>query len=175
MKSLIFFNTLFGFFTVIAFLSSLVLIYLIFFSRKNSNIPELRDFSLIYASLVALVSTTGSLIYSEVIGFIPCTYCWYQRFVMYPLAALLIYVVIKKKFIRLAGLFAGLGGAISIYHIYTQNGGGPGGSCSIDVPCSLKYVEVLNFISIPVMALAAFTTIVLSLMYYELTDKVNDE
>ena len=175
MKSLIFFNTQFGFFTVIAFLSSLVLIYLIFFSRKNSNIPELRDFSLIYASLVALVSTTGSLIYSEVIGFIPCTYCWYQRFVMYPLAALLIYVVIKKKFIRLAGLFAGLGGAISIYHIYTQNGGGSGGSCSIDVPCSLKYVEVLNFISIPVMALAAFTTIVLSLMYYELTEKVYDE
>ena len=175
MKSLIFFNTLFGFFTVLALLSSLVLIYLIFFSRKNSNVPELRDFSLIYASLVALVSTTGSLIYSEVIGFIPCTYCWYQRFVMYPLAALLIYVVIKKKFIRLAGLFAGLGGAISIYHIYTQNGGGSGGSCSIDVPCSLKYIEVLNFISIPVMALAAFTTIVLSLMYYELTEKVNDE
>ena len=130
MKSLIFFNTLFGFFTVIALLSSLVLIYLIFFSRKNSNISDLRDFSLIYASLVALVSTTGSLIYSEVIGFIPCTYCWYQRFVMYPLAALLIYVVIKKKFIRLAGLFAGLGGAISIYHIYTQNGGGSGGSPS---------------------------------------------
>ena len=66
-------------------------------------------------------------------------------------------------------------GAFSIYHIYTQNGGGAGGSCSIDVPCSLKYVEVLNFISIPVMALAAFTTIVLSLMYYELTEKVYDE
>tara|TARA_B100000945_G_C20409622_1_gene611909 strand:+ start:143 stop:670 length:528 start_codon:yes stop_codon:yes gene_type:complete len=175
MKSLIFFNALFGFFTIIAFLSSLVLIYLIFFRRKNLNIPELRDFALIYASLVALVSTTGSLIYSEVIGFIPCRYCWYQRYVMYPLAALLIYVVIKKKFIRLAGLYAGLGGAFSIYHIYTQNGGGSGGSCSIDVPCSLKYVEVLNFISIPVMALAAFTTIVLSLMYYELTEKVNDE
>ena len=94
---------------------------------------------------------------------------------MYPLAALLIYFVIKKKFIRIAGLFAGLGGAVSIYHIYTQNGGGSGGSCSIDVPCSLKYVEVLNFISIPVMALAAFITIVLSLMYYELTEKVNDE
>ncbi len=175
MRSLVFFNTLFGFFTIIASLSSLLLIYFIFSRRKNSTTSEVREFALIYASLIALVCTTGSLIYSEVIGFIPCQYCWYQRFVMYPLAGLLIYVVIKKKYIRIAALFAGIGSMISIWHIYIQSGGGSGGACSAESPCSLRYVDIFNFISIPVMALVGFVTIVLSLMYYELTSEIKHE
>ena len=34
---------------------------------------------------VAAVATAGSLWFSEVGGFVPCEYCWYQRILMYPL------------------------------------------------------------------------------------------
>ncbi|HET7846656.1 MAG TPA: disulfide bond formation protein B, partial [Acidimicrobiia bacterium] len=39
----------------------------------------LGDKAIWLAWLVALVSTVGSLIYSEVIHFVPCRLCWYQR------------------------------------------------------------------------------------------------
>ena len=63
-----------------------------------------------------------------------------------------------------------LGIGIGIYHIYLQNGGG-GGSCAIDVPCNLKYVDIFGFISIPVMATTGFLTIFLSLLYYDISRK----
>ena len=41
------------------------------------------------AWIVALVTTAGSLYYSEHLGFVPCELCWYQRIAMYPLAVIL--------------------------------------------------------------------------------------
>ena len=86
-----------------------------------------------------------SIIYSEVVGFIPCKFCWYQRYLMYPIALFLIASLFKKSlykfgFLSLIGLF------ISLYHIYLQNGGGGGGSCAVDIPCNLKYVDIFGFI-----------------------------
>ena len=88
---------------------------------------------------------------------------------------LLIYVAVTKKYVRVAAFFAGTGSLISTRHIYLQNGGGKVGVCTSDVPCTLKYVEIFNFISIPTMALVAFITISLSLMYYELSNEVASE
>jgi len=175
MRTLIFFNTLFGFFTIIAMIISIVFLYLIFSKKKIFYIEQFRDYLLFFPASVAAFSMTGSLIYSEIIGFIPCDYCWYQRYIMYPLSAFLIYVAVTKKYVRVATFFAGAGSLISIRHIYLQSGGGLGGTCAADVPCTLKYVEIFNFISIPVMALTAFFTIFLSLMYYELSKKVEYE
>ena len=41
------------------------------------------------AWLVALLATVGSLYFSEIAGFVPCTLCWYQRIAMYPLVVIL--------------------------------------------------------------------------------------
>ena len=53
--------------------------------------------------------------------------------------------------------------------------GGSGGSCAIDVPCNLKYVNIFGFISIPVMAASGFLTIFLALLYYDLSRKKINE
>ena len=37
------------------------------------------------AWLQAVIATTGSLYFSEVMHLSPCTLCWYQRLMMYPL------------------------------------------------------------------------------------------
>jgi len=46
--------------------------------------PWARDVALPLATAVALVTTLGSLYYSEVAGYPPCTLCWYQRIAIYP-------------------------------------------------------------------------------------------
>ena len=162
MDKIIFFNTLFGFFTVAAWIISTGILYL--YVTKKTFSKFITDQFLYFATSVATFSAIGSIIYSEVVGFIPCKFCWYQRYLMYPIALFLIASLFKKSlykfgFLSLIGLF------ISLYHIYLQNGGGGGGSCAVDIPCNLHYVCILGFIRIPVMGATGFLTIFISLLY----------
>ena len=43
-----------------------------------------------YVTAVAITAMAGSLIMSEVVGFIPCRLCWIQRGFMYPAAFFLL-------------------------------------------------------------------------------------
>ena len=54
---------------------------------------------------------------------------------------------------------------------FCQNGGGGGGTCAVDVPCDMKYVDIFGFISIPVMAGTGFLTIFVALLYYDFARK----
>ncbi len=49
----------------------------------------IQDYLLYLAWVVALVATLGSLYFSEIKGFVPCEFCWYQRILMYPLSLIL--------------------------------------------------------------------------------------
>ena len=51
---------------------------------------------LLLAWIMALIATSGSLYFSEVRGFIPCEWCWYQRILMYPMAIVLGIAYFKK-------------------------------------------------------------------------------
>ena len=168
MDIIIFFNTLFGFFTLISWLISGVILYLVISKKKFNKLITDQFYN--YATAVAVFSTAGSLIYSEVVGFIPCKFCWYQRYLMYPIALVLILGFFNKQIYRLSYI-SFIGFFIGLYHVYLQNGGGGGGSCAIDVPCNLKYVDIFGFISIPVMAASAFLSIFLSVLYYDLSRK----
>ena len=123
-----------------------------------------------FAASVALFCSIGSLVYSEVVGYDPCKFCWYQRYLMYPIALFLIIGLFNKSVIKV-GYLSIVGAGIGIYHIYLQNGGGGGGSCAIDVPCTTIYVDMFGFITIPVMATTGFLTIFLSLLYYDISRK----
>lgn len=112
----------------------------------------------------ALLATTGSLFYSEVMGYIPCELCWYQRILMYPLVV--IYgVAMFKKDVKIAfpGLIlSGIGFFVSTYHYLVQKVPAfqeIGGSCTGGVPCNAIYVNYLGFITIPFLAGVAFLVI----------------
>ena len=172
MDTVIFFNTLFGFFTVTAWIISIGILYL--YITKKTFSKFITDQFLNFATSVATFSAIGSIIYSEVVGFIPCKLCRYQRYLMYPIAIVLIISLFKNTFYKFG--FLSLGGFfVSLYHIYLQNGGGGGGSCAIDVPCNLKYVDIFGFISIPVMGATGFFTIFISLLYYDYARRQNIE
>ncbi len=121
------------------------------------------------AWLVALVATIGSLVYSEVIHFVPCRLCWFQRIFMYPLSIILGVGAWRRDLaVRFYGIpLALIGLAISIWHYLIQVfPAWEGGACDPINPCSARYVEVFGFVSIPFMAGAGFTLIAVLLLSY---------
>ena len=168
MDLIIFFNTLFGFFTFVAWAISGIILYLIFSKKRFQKVINDQFYN--FATSVAVFCSVGSIVYSEVVGFIPCKFCWYQRYLMYPIALILLIGLFNKRIFP-AAYSSIIGFFIGLYHIYLQNGGGSGGSCAVDVPCNLKYVDIFGFISIPVMATTGFLTIFLSLLYYDISRK----
>ncbi len=118
---------------------------------------------------VALVATVGSLIYSEVIHFVPCRLCWFQRIAMYPLSVILLVGAIRREaVVRFYALpLALIGLAVSIYHNLVQFFPSmEGGSCDPLNPCSARSVAVFGFIDLPFMAGAGFIVISVLLAFY---------
>ncbi len=121
---------------------------------------QVRTYGLYFAWLVAIVATGGSLYFSEVMGFIPCKLCWFQRIFMYPLVFVL-GIASYRMDTRIAGYVLPLtivGGSISLYHYLEQKvpGFGNPAICAVGVSCTVEYINWLGFITIPFLALTAF-------------------
>lgn len=137
---------------------------------KGPEAADLLDgMAIWFAWIVAVVATAGSLIYSEVVHFIPCRLCWFQRIAMYPLSIILLVGAIRREaLVKYYALPLSLGGLlISTWHYLIQAFPGlAGGSCDPASPCSSRYVEVFGFVSIPFMAGAGFILISVLLAFY---------
>ncbi|HEX9259711.1 MAG TPA: disulfide oxidoreductase [Acidimicrobiales bacterium] len=121
------------------------------------------DVALPLAWLVALTCTLGSLYFSEVANYIPCTLCWYQRIAMYPLAVILLVAVVRKDrgVVWYALPVAAIGLAISTYHYLEEWFPSiDSGVCSSTIPCSFVWFRKFGFISLPYMALSGFAFII---------------
>jgi disulfide bond formation protein DsbB len=115
------------------------------------------------STLVAAIAMAGSLYFSEVVHFIPCQLCWYQRIAMYPLALILgIAAWRRDRSVRVYVIpLAAIGAVVSCYHIIVERFPDlESSSCDPDNPCSLKWVEHFGFVTIPTMALAGFLAII---------------
>ncbi|MDQ0270610.1 disulfide oxidoreductase [Cytobacillus purgationiresistens] len=126
---------------------------------KNNQI------SLYIAWVISIVATLGSLYFSEIRGFIPCELCWYQRILMYPLVLILgigtFYQDASVK--RIVLPMALIGWCFSFYHYLVEKV--PGFAeikpCSSGVPCNVEYINWFGFVTIPFLALTAFTLIII--------------
>lgn len=166
--------TFLGLLTLVAFLAVLAVALLWLLGRiglVENGFERLavavEPLALWLAFIVALAATSGSLYFSEVAHFTPCVLCWYQRIAMYPMVAILGIAAFRGDagVARYALPLAAIGAVISAWHIGVERLPGlPSGACSLDVPCSLIYVEVLGFVTIPTMALAAFLSIITLLL-----------
>jgi disulfide bond formation protein DsbB len=136
---------------------------------RPPDAPVLRaiaPLALWLAGAVAATATLGSLYFSEVAGFVPCALCWYQRIAMYPLAIVLPIAAARGDLaVRpYATVLAGIGAVIATYHALLQRLPGlPSGACSLEAPCSGIWVERFGVVTIPVMALIGFVSILLLL------------
>ncbi|SDZ03104.1 disulfide bond formation protein DsbB [Evansella caseinilytica] len=127
------------------------------------------EYAMFAAWGIALIATLGSLYFSEVKLFMPCSLCWVQRIFMYPLAITLAIASVKKDagqaYYTLPLSLIGLG--FSSYHymlekipaLSTQ-----AEACGI-IPCNYEYINWFGFITIPFLALVSFFFISLMMVY----------
>ncbi len=124
-----------------------------------------QENALIFIAIASLIATLGSLYFSDIKGFVPCTLCWYQRIFMYPIV-LIAGIGLFQRNVQIAlttALFSIIGGMISLYHYgiqklpFLQESAPACGS----VPCTGQYINYLGFITIPFLALLAFILIAL--------------
>lgn len=121
-----------------------------------------------FSWLVAVVATSGSLYFSEVLRFPPCLLCWYQRVLMYPLV-LIIAVGILKKDENLPHYVLPLsiaGGTVALYHNLLYYGILPQATapCLLSVSCTTRFFAWFGFVTIPLLSLVAFTLITSSMI-----------
>ncbi len=120
------------------------------------------------AWLVASVSTLGALFFGEIMQLPTCILCWYQRIFMFPLALILPIGMFPfdRKVVRYALPLATLGWLLAAFHVLLIAGVVPEGMkpCTQGVPCSEKVIEWFGFVTIPLLALLAFSTIIALLL-----------
>lgn len=122
-----------------------------------------RDSLLFVSWAVSVIAMFGSLYFSEIRQYEPCSLCWYQRILMYPFVVILGLATVRKDY-RIGiytMILSAIGGCISLYHyliqkvpFFTDNAA----SCG-RIPCTGQYINWLGFISIPFLALTAFVII----------------
>jgi hypothetical protein len=164
------FNLLFALLTVVADLTVIAFTVVAVAARASEGAAAFRDdlwdrvseVAIPMAFAVGLTATLGSLYYSEVANFPPCELCWFQRIAMYPMPVLLAVAwrwgdAHVRRYVIPVAL---IGAAISIYHYQLERFPDQGGfSCAVDNPCTLVWVWMFHFISIPFMALSGFALI----------------
>lgn len=124
--------------------------------------------TLLLAWITSIIAMGGSLFFSEQMGFIPCTLCWYQRILMYPLVILLGIAFYKsdKEIYKYILPLSIIGMAMSSYHYALQKipAMQEFHTCTSSVPCSGQYINWFGFVTIPFLALIAFTIITISMI-----------
>jgi disulfide bond formation protein DsbB len=136
-------------------------------TRKSLLQADWQWTTLFAAWLVALTATLGALFLGEVMGMTPCVLCWYQRIAMFPLVIVLGLGLfpLDTGCVRYAFPLAAAGWCIALYHCLLYWGLIPKGlvPCGKDVSCTEANLNLLGFISIPLMSWAAFTAILVLL------------
>ena len=114
--------------------------------------------------LVAALSTFSALFLGEVMGYTPCVLCWYQRICMFPLVLILAAGLFPfdRRVLRYALPLAVVGLLLALFHWGVASGVIPERMtpCSQGVPCSLEQVSWFGFVTLPLLSVLSFSTIV---------------
>ena len=132
--------------------------------RSNS-----RSLTFVFlAFLVSLIATLGSLFFSEIMNFIPCSLCWYQRIFMYPLVFIFLINLLfpDDKVFKYSFTLGFIGWLISVYHNLLMFKIIPEklSPCVQGIPCSVDYLNWLGFITFPLLSFFAYTIILILLI-----------
>lgn len=121
-------------------------------------------YMLFAAWLLASAGTLGSLFFSEVMEFAPCVLCWYQRIALYPLVIILGLGLfpLDRAALKYSLPLAVAGWLVALYHNLLYHGIIPERMqpCRQGVSCTEVYIELLGFLSIPMMSLIGFSAII---------------
>lgn len=123
--------------------------------------------------LASLSAIGGSLFYSEMMGFTPCTLCWWIRVGLYPLAGIFGVALFKGERGRDSFAYALplvlFAFVISLYYSYFSLGGVSLLPCTAgEGSCNQIFVKEFGYITIPMMSL----TLVVYILFISWVNKL---
>ena len=125
--------------------------------------PDLDWILLFVCWLIVSVSVLASLFFSEIMEFAPCILCWYQRICLFPLVVILARGLFPfdRNVVKYALPLVAVGWLLAAYHNLLYTGIIPANlqPCSKGISCTEEYVELLGFLSIPMLALLSFSAL----------------
>ena len=138
---------------------------------NSSSENDQTGWNLLFACwILAVISTLGSLFFSEVMGLKPCVLCWYQRIFMYPLVVILLVGMFPfdKGVVRYVLPLAIIGWLFAVYHYLLYSGFIPEGlqPCDKEASCADINLELFGFITIPMLSIISYTTIIALLILF---------
>lgn len=129
----------------------------------------------LFAWIVACIATISSLMFSELLGYVPCELCWYQRILMYPLVIISGIGFYKAdKTMPFYTLPLSVSGTVLAFVHYLHQKTDLFGKviqCQQGVPCSSQYINWFGFITIPFLAFVAFLLITVFTILSKQTDQ----
>lgn len=171
-----------GFLTLLSniiFVSVLLVILIHADSKKHLyNFVHKYILELLFFGILSAV--VGSLVYSDIVGFLPCELCWWQRILMYP-QLLIVAMAWRKKDKNVIDYllpFSVLGALIALYQSFVQWGfsfGIEGGCVAAGGECAKVYFTQYSYITIPFMSFTVFIYIItLKFIYYHKDWKIKN-
>ena len=150
------------------------------FSNGSWILRFLKKYALETVFVFSFVAMIGSLFYSEVAGYAPCTLCWYQRIFMYSLVFMSAGALYWRDamFLRYSWIASVVGAILAAYHYLLQIGVITFSTCSAvgySITCSEHFVLRYGYITIPMMALSVFLMIAIaSYLSYPRKERVKE-
>ena len=146
---------------------------LYFLRKKFSDLQDIADMLGRWGIRLGLALTLGAtamtLYYSEVLGFLPCGWCWVQRVFLWPQVLLFAIALYKRD--RAAAdysiAFSVFGAAAALYQHYLQMGGSALVPCPASGAgdCAQRFLFEFNYITFPLMAATLFGFLIV-LMFF---------
>ncbi len=154
------FNVILGIGSIIALIIGIAN-FIFLFSNSGQKIQVcVQKHILWFGLLITSAGVIGSLIYSNVIGYPPCMFCWYARIFLYPQMFMFAYALYKKDrgVLPYAMILTIIGIIVSTYHYFFIDIARldliPCGTQAVS--CSIRYVYEFGFVTIPFMGFASF-------------------
>ncbi|MDE2399964.1 MAG: disulfide bond formation protein B [Patescibacteria group bacterium] len=144
---------------------SVITLFLLFFVYKKNSRNKFLDYVskhfLVLSFLISFFASLFPLVYSEIIHFLPCVLCWWQRVFMFPSFFLfgIAFWTQDRKIVKYVAPLLSIGFLVSAYQNFFYYFGE-----TTNTPCDASGVscyqhlvsEFGGYISIPMLALTAF-------------------
>jgi len=147
-------------------------------SLTQKIVREYSNWIMPVSFVIVAIAVLASLLYSEVIGFVPCELCWWQRVLMYPQLIILGLAVWKKT--KDAAIYcltlSSIGAVVAGYHFYGQSFN-PNALPACDIiagatSCAVKYFAEFGFVTLPLMAFTTFVLIMIGMLLHMSSEKM---
>lgn len=124
---------------------------------KQENILNwIGKHALLLGFISVLLALSGSLFYSEILGYEACSLCWWQRVLLFP-QLILFFMAWRSKdrgVFKYSVPLSALAAIVSLYHSYVYWGGASILPCTSEGgSCDKIYVLEFGYVTIPAMSL----------------------